>query len=120
MVWAPVPPVYQAMFTAPNIALESAMACRVFRGVRLGLIKEKGGNTTQDAAIHLTKRSGSASTNGHTFKSQDFKGPRVPVPVAVEITRTTESGDPFSSPGKKYEFKSVWADDESEAVADRV
>lgn len=34
-----VPPVLRAMFTVPNLALENAMATRVFRAVRLGAIR---------------------------------------------------------------------------------
>lgn len=33
--YAPVPPIYKAMFTIPNIALQSVMACRAFRQLRL-------------------------------------------------------------------------------------
>ena len=131
MLFAPVPPVYQGMFTVPNVALESAMACRVFRGVRLGLIKEKGGSTTHDTStLRLNQRyppTGVVSTtgSGYAFKSQDSKGPRLAVPVAIEITTTTESGDPFPSPARKpgqiqeYAFNSMWADDNS-AVVDQV
>ncbi|KAJ7657757.1 hypothetical protein DFH06DRAFT_453890 [Mycena polygramma] len=34
-----MPPVFHAMFAIPNIALENAMACRVFRALRLGYIE---------------------------------------------------------------------------------
>ncbi|KAJ7434706.1 hypothetical protein FB451DRAFT_1063145 [Mycena latifolia] len=33
-----LPPVLHAMFAIPNVALENAMACRVFRALRLGFI----------------------------------------------------------------------------------
>lgn len=33
-----VPPVYHAMFTIPNVAIENAMACKVFRDIKFGLI----------------------------------------------------------------------------------
>ncbi|KAJ7145635.1 hypothetical protein C8R44DRAFT_836822, partial [Mycena epipterygia] len=35
---SPVPPVFRSMFSVPNVALENAMACRVFRALRLGFI----------------------------------------------------------------------------------
>ena len=35
-----VPPVLRAMFSIPNVALQNAMACRVFRQLKLGLIRE--------------------------------------------------------------------------------
>lgn len=34
------PPLLRAMFTVPNVALTNAMACRVFRQLKLGLIVE--------------------------------------------------------------------------------
>ncbi|KAI0077951.1 hypothetical protein K474DRAFT_1570555, partial [Panus rudis PR-1116 ss-1] len=33
-----VPPVFRAMFSIPNVALQNAMACRVYRLIKLGLI----------------------------------------------------------------------------------
>ncbi|KAI0789314.1 hypothetical protein C8Q75DRAFT_807408 [Abortiporus biennis] len=35
-----VPPVIAAMFSIPNVALQNAMACRVYRQLKLGLIRE--------------------------------------------------------------------------------
>lgn len=32
--------VYQGMFTVPNVALQNAMACRVFRLLKLGIISD--------------------------------------------------------------------------------
>ncbi|TFK47489.1 hypothetical protein OE88DRAFT_1738410 [Heliocybe sulcata] len=37
---APIPAVYHALFTIPNLALQNAMACRVYRQLRLGIIQE--------------------------------------------------------------------------------
>ena len=34
-----IPTIYHSMFSIPNLALESAMACRVYRAVKLGFIK---------------------------------------------------------------------------------
>ena len=34
-----IPTTYHSMFSVPNLALENAMACRVYRAVKLGLIK---------------------------------------------------------------------------------
>ena len=34
-----IPAIYHLMFSIPNLALENAMACRVYRAVKLGLIK---------------------------------------------------------------------------------
>jgi hypothetical protein len=38
MLLAPVSQLYKVMFIIPHVALDSSMACRVFRGLRLGLI----------------------------------------------------------------------------------
>lgn len=35
-----VPPVIRAMFSIPNVALQNAMACRVYRQLKLGMIRE--------------------------------------------------------------------------------
>ena len=41
MLVAPaIPPVYRTMLSVPNLALENAMACRVYRAVKLGFIKD--------------------------------------------------------------------------------
>jgi hypothetical protein len=40
MVFAPVPPVFHTLFGVPNVALESAMACRVFRQLRTDLVTD--------------------------------------------------------------------------------
>jgi hypothetical protein len=40
MVLAPVSRAYQPMFVIPHVALDSAMACRVFRGMKLGYLSD--------------------------------------------------------------------------------
>jgi hypothetical protein len=40
MVVVPVAPVFHTMLASSNYALESAMACQVFRAVRLGFIED--------------------------------------------------------------------------------
>ncbi|TCD65198.1 hypothetical protein EIP91_002984 [Steccherinum ochraceum] len=35
-----VPPVYRAMFSPPNVTIQNAMACRVYRQLKIGLIKD--------------------------------------------------------------------------------
>jgi hypothetical protein len=34
-----IPIIYHSMFSIPNLALENAMACRVYRAVKLGFIR---------------------------------------------------------------------------------
>ena len=45
--FSPLPPVYHSIVNPSNIALESVMACRVFRGLRLGLIEPHGETVTR-------------------------------------------------------------------------
>jgi hypothetical protein len=40
MVLAPISRVYPVIFVTPHLALDSAMACRVFRGLKLGYISD--------------------------------------------------------------------------------
>lgn len=42
MLFAPdVPPLYRAVLAPPACAITNSMACRVFRGVRLGIINDQ-------------------------------------------------------------------------------
>jgi hypothetical protein len=38
LILSPVPPIFRTMFVLPQIALDSSMACRVFRGLQLGFL----------------------------------------------------------------------------------
>ena len=132
MAQAPVPPVYKAMFSVPNIALESAMACRVFRGIRLGLIND---STTHDQSTlrnHDFKFSTLRfakpphPTTVGSVNDRGFNSRRPTSPVAVKITRTRESGDPCGyPPGKSSHDKddgldSIWVDSKSTSDAGQV
>jgi len=49
MILAPasIPPLFHVMFTIPNVAINNAMACRVYRDIKFGLISSR--NTTRNA-----------------------------------------------------------------------
>ncbi|KAI0795911.1 hypothetical protein C8Q75DRAFT_352091 [Abortiporus biennis] len=47
------PPVLRAMFTVPNIALQNAMACLVYRQVKLGVIREPSRAMTTTISGHV-------------------------------------------------------------------
>jgi hypothetical protein len=89
MLIAPsVPAVYHSMFSVPNLALENAMACRVYRAVKLGFIKNLQGTN-----YGISLRSSSArDDSGHEFalKPSTFDGSRN-IQVNVDITQTTDS-----------------------------
>jgi len=52
MVLTPsAPPVYRAMFTIPNNALQNVMACKVFRQLRLGILTTTNEPGTQHSGV---------------------------------------------------------------------
>ncbi|KAH7910122.1 hypothetical protein BJ138DRAFT_1009500 [Hygrophoropsis aurantiaca] len=85
------PPVFQAMFTIPSVALESSMACRVFRSVKLGVIMDSPTTmVTEDSSVTFRPRPRQQSNSVITYPLQTFNERR-PVPVNVSITRTTDT-----------------------------
>ena len=83
MILAPgVPAVYRAILVVPNIALENSMACRVYRAIKLGLVKDTQSTIRPHTALDETgyefaiKRS--AINNPHSIQ------------INVDITRTTD------------------------------
>ena len=49
-----VPPVLRAMFAIPNAALQNAMACRVYRQLKLGLIREDDSSLMRSSTYSTT------------------------------------------------------------------
>ena len=74
------------MFFQPHIALNNAMACRVFRGIRLGLIQDVDGNAKKPATnlnlLRLSRGSHSSKPSGEGSH------------VTVEITKNMEYTGP--------------------------
>lgn len=68
-----VPPIYRAMFAAPNFALENSMACRVYRNLKFGFSR-------RDCSSNLTVMKWSSGlaeiqdtpTSGNKFESMQF------------------------------------------------
>ena len=100
------PPVIHAMFTVPNLALENAMACRVFRKLKLGLIAEHPALTeeyalsTFRAASGIPKRSKGGATNGdnvelrtviHSLPSSYDSEQTKKGSLAINVTQKTET-----------------------------
>ncbi len=95
-----VPPVLRAMFSIPNIALQNAMACRVFRLLKLGLITDAG--PTLFTSYHNPHSAGSAAVKFHgerstqrtqvgdieSFVMKDRNSK--PIAMHVDINRETE------------------------------
>jgi len=75
MVLTPsAPPVYRAMFTIPNNALQSVMACRVFRQLRLGLLPNISYPSNTQPNVPLPWRPTRSQRSSHRPSgSQDFQ-----------------------------------------------
>jgi hypothetical protein len=97
MVFSSAPPALRNVLCMPNLALESAIACRVFSQLRIGFMADFGGPL--DSACTCVARQGllkarESSFGGGNSESMDHGG------VHVEVTRTTDSrGDPGLSSG---------------------
>jgi len=87
---APVSPAY-VMFCIPNIALESSMACRVFRGIKLG--------TIEDTASLGSKSSSGPSLGARPVSKKDStsEAPGLDTShhshIAIEFMETSKSGE---------------------------
>ena len=82
-----VPSVYQAILSVPNIALENAMACRVYRAVKLGVIKNP-----QYTVFELSTRSHIADEWNRELASKQPTLDRSPnVQINVDVMRTTDA-----------------------------
>jgi hypothetical protein len=95
MVLAPVAPAFHTMLAVSNYALESAMACRVFRAVRLGLIEVPPGSALTTIPLHAPRQSPTgemARTNVHTLDGHSLERSRSD-PVVIELTKTVEMGE---------------------------
>jgi len=102
MVLTPsAPPIYRAMFTIPNNALQSAMACRVFRGLKLNILSamSEPGTGGQVPSVPLVAwrptNSGGDRTESTDFHRPDGKTAAHLDPYAnnfvdIKVTRDTE------------------------------
>ena len=53
MILAPntIPPLFHVMFTIPTVAINNAMACRVFRDIKFGYISATGTTTLRTSGL---------------------------------------------------------------------
>jgi hypothetical protein len=118
MIYSDVPAVYHAMLSAPNIALESAMACRVFRAVKLGTINHDGtAKSTTLASTRPSRPKIPGSTNEYPLDSRSLKNPSQG-PIVVEVMKTTDSKEFKES--LKPQLDSKYPNNQSELIFDRV
>jgi hypothetical protein len=120
MATLPVNP-WRMLFIPPHVALESAMACRVFRSLRLGLILETEGSIAQFSSQKPHFPAVMASTNGSRNSHH--------LPTVVEISKIVESTEPKSYPVCKQDTLHVHdhhddpnekREDDSDIIFDRV
>lgn len=83
-----VPPVLRAMFAIPNAALQNAMASRVYRQLKLGLIKEDDSTLVRSTSTSTTNRIRFASTS--KFSAGNGSSRRSEV-ESVEMTGSARS-----------------------------
>ena len=95
MILAPasLPPVFHAMFTVPNMAINNSMACRVYRDIKFGRISSTATTvgTLPTLAIEPRLPGGTAGRRKHnnfdTFEFQTSTGTTV-----FDESRYKESG----------------------------
>jgi hypothetical protein len=83
--------VYSALFSVPNIAVSSAMACRVFRELKLGILID------EEDVVTLYPRS-----HGFSFS---FSRATKSIPVSIQMTRTVERDEQFDDNGRHTDTK---------------
>jgi hypothetical protein len=76
------------MFSVPNIALENSMACRVFRAVKLGFIKDVHNSLSYPSTLP-SSRLRFGPDHDIALKQSTFDSKR-DAQVNLEITKTTE------------------------------
>ncbi|TFK50407.1 hypothetical protein OE88DRAFT_1660773 [Heliocybe sulcata] len=92
-----VPAVFHAMFTVPNVALENAMACRVFRELKLGLLRgpEDSLDHSQGGVMIAMSRRPHTAASGQVesdYVNTSQPGAGLSIKIDREVTQRAESG----------------------------
>jgi hypothetical protein len=123
MGFSPAPESYHTIFIVPSIALESAMACLVFRGIKLGTIADVGGSTK--TAIQFKNRSHVSPSGLSSNTTPNMRGTKNSRhgTIAIDVMRMSESDS--QSEGKKGHLQGsqdghTWEEDRSEIIFDPV
>jgi hypothetical protein len=90
MVFSPAPIIYKCMFVLPHLALDSSMACRVFRGIKLGYIKDDDDETALEFSLP-THKAMVASVDMFQFKTHNLE-PSCHSFV-IDVTKTARTGE---------------------------
>jgi hypothetical protein len=98
MIVVPHSPIFHALFIVPHIALESAMACRVFRP---GFVMETDGGaaqiSTQRPQFAVVVDSWMASADGSVLGGHGSRNSHQSQ-VVIEISQIADSAEPNSNP----------------------
>jgi hypothetical protein len=92
MILLPTGPLFYAcLLFLSHLALDSAMACRVFRGIKLGYIKD----VDDETALQFSPRTRKAmvtSVDKFQFKTHNLEPPSHS--FVIDVTMTAQSGEP--------------------------
>ena len=83
-----LPVFYHWMFSVPNLALENAMACRVYRAVKLGVIKN---HQSANYGITVTYPSAPEASSHELAFKQPTLDESHNVNIVVDITQMTDT-----------------------------
>jgi hypothetical protein len=89
---APVPLFYKVAFVAPRLMLDSSMACRVFRGLKLGSIQDLEQYSAQSPMRFTTQNSSTMGGRSNEVGSHELKG-HLAFASKVESEQETETKD---------------------------
>jgi len=96
MILSPVPVAYRYMFVPLNLAVDSIVACLVFRGIKLGYIKDHDTDSRIPLnTVRVPPRAHPAATSvgkSHCYQMHNMKRPFYS--VGIEGTDTTGSRVP--------------------------
>jgi hypothetical protein len=99
------------MFSVPNIAVENAMACLVFRGLCLGSLSDDYGDTSELTTLRFESAPVSKDSPRKDFPEKVHSiesGPHRP-PIAIEMTQMTEfQYDDGRDPGENESHRTDW------------
>jgi hypothetical protein len=90
----PVSEAYKLMFVIPRIALDSSMACLVFRGLKLGLIEDINYSVQSKSIRFVHNRPSMSGGHSDTLNPCGSRGPALRSELASKMEKCLqEQGD---------------------------
>jgi hypothetical protein len=98
MILSPVPLAYRYMFVPLNIAVDSVVACLVFRGIKLGYIKDRDTDSRIPLnTVRVPPRDHPAATSVGKFRCYQMHNmKRSSHSVDIDGTNSAGSGAPYA------------------------